>query len=72
MTERMLTMAEFIEAVNTDRIIEVFGCGTACMIAPIDSLLYEGKVCKNIGIKSQKCRELSSITVVQNAHSTIF
>lgn len=42
-TERMLTMAEFIEAVNTDRIIEVFGCGTACMIAPIDSLLYEGK-----------------------------
>ena len=38
-------MPEFIEAANSDRIIEVFGCGTACMVAPIHSILYEGQVC---------------------------
>ena len=41
----MVTMPEFIEAANSDRIIEVFGCGTACMIAPIHSIHYEGQVC---------------------------
>jgi len=42
-TERMVTMPEFIKAANEERIIEVFGAGTACMIAPIDCILYEGQ-----------------------------
>ena len=46
-TERMVTMPEFIKAANEDRIIEVFGAGTACMIAPIDCILYEGQVSYN-------------------------
>lgn len=40
----MVTMDEFIDAANDGRIIEVFGCGTACMVAPIHSILYNGKV----------------------------
>ena len=44
MTERMVTMPEFIKAAKEERIIEVFGAGTACMIAPIDCILYEGQV----------------------------
>ena len=46
-TERMVTMPEFIKAANEERIIEVFGAGTACMIAPIDCILYEVQVSYN-------------------------
>ena len=43
-TERMVTMPEFMEAIEEKRVIEAFGSGTACMICPIDSILYEDEV----------------------------
>jgi len=42
-TERAITMSEFKEKLANNQIIEVFGAGTACMIAPIHAILYEGQ-----------------------------
>eukprot|EP01130_Rhizamoeba_saxonica_P013429 TRINITY_DN5734_c0_g1_i4.p1 TRINITY_DN5734_c0_g1~~TRINITY_DN5734_c0_g1_i4.p1 ORF type:complete len:384 (+),score=79.39 TRINITY_DN5734_c0_g1_i4:39-1190(+) len=41
-SERFVTMEEFIEAHQDGRIIETFGAGTACIVCPIASIHFQG------------------------------
>ncbi|KAG7492090.1 hypothetical protein MATL_G00011010 [Megalops atlanticus] len=43
-TERTLGMQELLGALDSGRILEVFGTGTACVVCPVSSLLYKGKM----------------------------
>lgn len=43
-TERTMGMKEILEALDAGRVLEVFGAGTACVVCPVGSLLYKGKV----------------------------
>uniref|UniRef100_A0AAZ3QL77 Branched-chain-amino-acid aminotransferase, mitochondrial n=1 Tax=Oncorhynchus tshawytscha TaxID=74940 RepID=A0AAZ3QL77_ONCTS len=42
-TERTMGMKELLGALDSGRITEVFGAGTACVVCPVGSLLYKGK-----------------------------
>lgn len=42
-TERKITMAEIREAIKEKRMLEMFGCGTACVICPIERLYHRGE-----------------------------
>ncbi|XP_048847636.1 branched-chain-amino-acid aminotransferase, cytosolic-like isoform X1 [Brienomyrus brachyistius] len=42
-TERTVTMKELLGALNSGRVLEVFGSGTACVVCPVGSLLYKGQ-----------------------------
>ncbi|CAN9505944.1 unnamed protein product [Ophioblennius macclurei] len=42
-TERSVTMSDLLSAVDSGRLLEVFGAGTACVVCPVGSLLYRGK-----------------------------
>ncbi|XP_034448446.1 branched-chain-amino-acid aminotransferase, cytosolic-like isoform X1 [Hippoglossus hippoglossus] len=42
-TERTMGMKELLGALDTGRIQEMFGAGTACVVCPVGSLLYKGK-----------------------------
>jgi branched-chain amino acid aminotransferase len=37
------TMAELIEAIEEKRLIEIFGCGTAAVVAPVNRILFKDK-----------------------------
>ena len=39
---RTFNMGDVTRALAEDRVIEMFGCGTACVVAPIQSILYQG------------------------------
>ncbi|XP_078484488.1 branched-chain-amino-acid aminotransferase, cytosolic [Ciona intestinalis] len=39
-TERIITMADITNALNENRMLEMFGAGTACVVCPIDKILY--------------------------------
>uniref|UniRef100_A0A672Z064 Branched-chain-amino-acid aminotransferase n=1 Tax=Sphaeramia orbicularis TaxID=375764 RepID=A0A672Z064_9TELE len=43
-TERNMGMKELLGALDSGRVLEVFGAGTACVVCPVGSLLYRGKV----------------------------
>lgn len=43
-TERTMSMKELLGALDAGRVLEVFGAGTACVVCPVGSLLYKGKV----------------------------
>nr|XP_023654208.1 branched-chain-amino-acid aminotransferase, cytosolic-like isoform X2 [Paramormyrops kingsleyae] len=45
-TERTVTMKELLGALNSGRVLEVFGSGTACVVCPVGSLLYKGQTYK--------------------------
>ena len=42
-TERRISVDELLKGVSEDRLTEMFGCGTAAIIAPIGVLGYQGK-----------------------------
>ncbi|KAI0225697.1 branched-chain-amino-acid transaminase bat2 [Massospora cicadina] len=42
-SERPITMAEVEQAVESGRLIEMFGCGTACIVSPIKEIIYKGR-----------------------------
>lgn len=42
-SERTFTMSEFQEASRENRVIEMFGCGTACVVCPIKLIHYNGE-----------------------------
>ncbi|XP_013854063.1 branched-chain-amino-acid aminotransferase, mitochondrial isoform X4 [Sus scrofa] len=42
-TERKMTMNEFLRALEHGRVREVFGSGTACQVCPVHRILYQGK-----------------------------
>ncbi|CAG2197883.1 E2.6.1.42 [Mytilus edulis] len=39
-TERSYTMAEVTKALNENRLKEMFGAGTACVVSPVEKILY--------------------------------
>jgi len=42
-SEREITMDELLEAQKDNRLLEMFGAGTACIVCPVERILYEGK-----------------------------
>ncbi|XP_022073311.2 branched-chain-amino-acid aminotransferase, cytosolic [Acanthochromis polyacanthus] len=42
-TERYITMDQLCSAVKQQRVKEMFGCGTACMVCPIGRVVYQGQ-----------------------------
>lgn len=43
-TERPVFMKELLAALDAGSVLEVFGAGTACVVCPVGSLLYQGQV----------------------------
>jgi branched-chain amino acid aminotransferase len=41
--ERQISIDEVIEGISTGKVVEMFGCGTAAIIAPVGSLWYNNK-----------------------------
>ncbi|XP_007441991.2 branched-chain-amino-acid aminotransferase, mitochondrial-like, partial [Python bivittatus] len=42
-SERIITMSDLIKGLEEKRVKEVFGSGTACVVCPVDRILYQGK-----------------------------
>ncbi len=42
-TERPVKMKEFLKLLDSNQILEAFGSGTACVVCPIERILYNGK-----------------------------
>lgn len=42
-SERHLTMADLLKALEEKRVKEMFGSGTACIVCPVNRILYKGK-----------------------------
>ncbi|KAI9244885.1 aminotransferase [Sporodiniella umbellata] len=42
-SERKITMPELRELIKKDRVLEMFGAGTACVVSPIKEIGYEGE-----------------------------
>ncbi|XP_076818578.1 branched-chain-amino-acid aminotransferase, cytosolic-like [Clavelina lepadiformis] len=40
-TERKITMNDVVMGLNENRVLEMFGTGTACVVCPIDRILYK-------------------------------
>ncbi|KAM6986223.1 branched-chain-amino-acid aminotransferase, cytosolic [Aplochiton taeniatus] len=66
-TERSLTMADLRQALKEERVKEMFGSGTACVVSPVGRILYQGEnlhvPCEgnNPPLASRLLRELSDI-----------
>ncbi|KAI3378930.1 hypothetical protein SNEBB_010584 [Seison nebaliae] len=66
-SESRITMGELIKGINENRVHEMFGAGTACVVCPIEKILYRGKfhsipVNKNDkGIMNQLLTEITDI-----------
>lgn len=43
-SERYLTMADLQQALEENRVREMFGSGTACVVSPVGRILYQGEV----------------------------
>lgn len=53
-----MSMKELLEALDAGQVLEVFGAGTACVVCPVGSLLYKGKV----GLVLQRTLASSSLS----------
>ncbi|XP_044303844.1 branched-chain-amino-acid aminotransferase, mitochondrial isoform X2 [Varanus komodoensis] len=42
-SENLFTMADLIKGLEENRVKEVFGSGTACVVCPVNKILYQGK-----------------------------
>jgi branched-chain amino acid aminotransferase len=42
--ERNMTMPQLRDAIKAGRVVEMFGCGTACVVSPIKTIGYMGEV----------------------------
>lgn len=42
-SERQISIDEVIDGITSGKVIEMFGCGTAAIIAPVGSLWYKGR-----------------------------
>ncbi|XP_066446876.1 branched-chain-amino-acid aminotransferase, cytosolic isoform X1 [Eleutherodactylus coqui] len=42
-SERYMTMAQLVKALKEDRIKEMFGAGTACVVCPVGKILYKNE-----------------------------
>jgi len=64
-TERVVTMGDLVKALNEERLIEMFGAGTACVVCPIKRILYMKEEllipCDPEGLSSRFYNQLTSI-----------
>lgn len=44
MSERYITMSDLTTALEENRVKEMFGAGTACVVCPISKILYNNEV----------------------------
>lgn len=44
MSESTVTMNDLIKGLRENRVYEVFGAGTACVVSPVSRILYNDKV----------------------------
>jgi branched-chain amino acid aminotransferase len=51
-SERNMTMPQLRDAIKSGNVVEMFGCGTACVVSPIKTIGYMGEV-----ITKQYCFE---------------
>nr|CAG4636133.1 EOG090X051P [Eubosmina coregoni]SVE69767.1 EOG090X051P [Eubosmina coregoni] len=51
-TERNITMAEIVEAHAENRLLEVFGAGTACVVCPVANISYQNRDYKMPAVES--------------------
>ncbi|XP_033025412.1 branched-chain-amino-acid aminotransferase, mitochondrial [Lacerta agilis] len=42
-SEKVFTMAELIKGLEENRVKEMFGAGTACVVCPVNKIFYQGK-----------------------------
>nr|XP_060636450.1 branched-chain-amino-acid aminotransferase, mitochondrial [Anolis sagrei ordinatus] len=42
-SERIITMGDLIKGLEENRVKEMFGSGTACVVCPVNRILYQGK-----------------------------
>ncbi len=42
-SERKITMSEVVKALEENRLLEMFGAGTACVVSPIKGIHYRGR-----------------------------
>ncbi|XP_062512590.1 branched-chain-amino-acid aminotransferase, cytosolic-like [Corticium candelabrum] len=71
-SERRITMAETVKAVKDGRLKEMFGAGTACVVCPVDRILYHGEnlpiSCPTDGLAKRFLNELTSIQYGRTPH----
>ncbi|KAM7431193.1 branched-chain-amino-acid aminotransferase [Porites harrisoni] len=65
-TEREFTMDDLIRASNENRVKEIFGAGTACVVCPVNRILYEGQnimipTMENLDVTKRFYHELTAI-----------
>ncbi|KAJ7390998.1 branched-chain-amino-acid aminotransferase [Desmophyllum pertusum] len=65
-TEKEFTMEDVIKASQDNRIKEMFGAGTACVVCPVNRILYEGQnimipTMENLEITKRFYEELTAI-----------
>uniref|UniRef100_A0A8C1J2N1 Branched-chain-amino-acid aminotransferase n=3 Tax=Cyprinus carpio TaxID=7962 RepID=A0A8C1J2N1_CYPCA len=72
-SERYLTMADLRQALEENRVKEMFGSGTACVVSPVGRILYQGE---NLHIPCEgsfpplASRLLKELTDIQVRHYT--
>lgn len=65
-TERPYSMKEVVKALNENRLLEMFGAGTACVVSPVEGILYQGEMLniptmKNPEVTNRCMKELLDI-----------
>ncbi|XP_028518316.1 branched-chain-amino-acid aminotransferase isoform X2 [Exaiptasia diaphana] len=65
-TEREFNMKDLLKAVNENRVLEMFGSGTACVVCPINRIFYQGKnimipTMENLDVTKRLYDELTGI-----------
>ncbi|KAL3842633.1 hypothetical protein ACJMK2_020624 [Sinanodonta woodiana] len=66
-TERNYTMAEVQKALNEKRLLEMFGSGTACVVCPVEKILYNEEWLKIPAVEEKNLtkRFLEELTNIQ-------
>lgn len=67
-SERTITMEELLEAQNEKRVLEMFGTGTACVVSPIEKILFQDQLLQipcTMDKQSLTKRLLNAITDIQ-------
>jgi len=73
--EREIFMRDIVRALNENRLHELFGAGTACVVCPIERILYDGKqleiptMANNTPITMRLHKELTDIQYGKTASS---
>merc|ERR1711974_211169 len=73
-SEQKITMPQFVRALKDGRVKEVLGAGTACIVCPVDKILYQGEeLCINTmedpeHLTNRIYKELSDIHFYRTPH----